>query len=145
MYLGTTIVKKEQWGRPHWYCLFHYVPVVTAIVDVVKHVYRCDRCGYVWRFPTRAMESFNCVYSDECCQQLTMVSIDPGNAEDTEAALLATLDASAPDLLEACKWLLDTMARDSHVWCTLREHPGAGEWVRQLRAAIAKAEPSSNP
>lgn len=47
------------------------------------------------------------------------------------------------DLLAACEWIADFVltARDSgEAWCAVREQPGASEWVKGLRAAIAKAK-----
>ncbi len=43
-------------------------------------------------------------------------------------------------LLKVCKWLEETMDKDSRIWCAIREHPEGNEWIDKFRAAIQAAE-----
>jgi hypothetical protein len=54
----------------------------------------------------------------------------------------ARLIAAAPELLTACKWLQDTMDKDSNIWLAIREHEESSEWAKGLKGAVAKAENS---
>jgi len=51
----------------------------------------------------------------------------------------AKLIAAAPDLLEACTWLRDSMAKDSSIWVAIRETEGSRDWIDKMEAAISKA------
>ncbi len=56
-----------------------------------------------------------------------------------EADANACLLTASPGLLAACEWLLETMDKDSAIWCAIREHDGCSEWVKGLRATVDKA------
>lgn len=63
-------------------------------------------------------------------------------AVDGEDESNANLISAAPDLLAACQWIADLVltARDGgDAWCAVRQQPGAAEWLKTLRAALAKA------
>ena len=63
----------------------------------------------------------------------------PSYAYGPEIKANAKLIAAAPDLLEACEWLLDTLDSDSAIWCAIRPFHGSSEWVKNFRSAIKKA------
>lgn len=79
MYLGTTTVAEKR-HADRWHPVFGTRPVVVAVVQATKHVYRCDRCGQTWHFPEPATEPFYCS-SDSCRRVRGLVSVELAESE----------------------------------------------------------------